>query len=123
MVKRILGISTALLALCAMISAGVNAAQQYTRQQMEEGFYNFVTSGGHVSQVYWGRKPKGGIALAAVTAAGDQVKAYAAAPAFRAKWAGFAASHNSNPQPPMAMRPLSQWRLQDGPDTGQVDKQ
>jgi hypothetical protein len=109
--------------MAAMVAAVVNAQQQYTRAQMEEGFYEFVTSGGHISQVNFGRKPKGGVALAAVTSAGDQMKAYAQSPAFRAKWAEYAKNNDSHPQPPVAMRPLAQLRLQNGPNTSDVDKQ
>src|SRR5439155_223217 len=110
--------------MCAVIAAAVNAQQQYSRAQMEEGFYNFVTSGGHISQVYFGRKPKGGgVALAAVTQAGDQVKAYAQSAAFRAKWAEFAKDHNSNPQPPAPMRPLATLRAMQGPDMSQMNQQ
>lgn len=121
--KRIASASVGMIALCALLTAGVNAEQQYSKAQLEEGFYSFVTSGGHISQVYFGRKPQGGVALAAVTTAGDQVKAYSQSAAFRAKWAEFAKNNDSHPQPPMPMRPIAQLRLQNGPDTSQVDKQ
>src|SRR5207248_11139120 len=113
----------AIVSVSATFGAAVYAQQQYSREQMEEGFYNFVSSGGHISQVYFGRKPKGGVALAAVTQAGDQVKAYAQSAAFRAKWAEFAKGHNSNPQPPAPMRPLATLRAMQGPSNSAVDKQ
>ena len=108
----------------ALLAMGVNAQQQYSKAMIEEGFYNFVTSGGHISQVNFGGKPKGGVALATVTNVADQVKAYSQSPAFKGKWAEYAKNNSgSTPQPPVAVRPLSQLRLQNGPDTAQVDKQ
>jgi hypothetical protein len=120
--KRIVTTSFAILAVSAVLAAGVSAAQQYSKSMIEEGFYNFVTSGGHISNVSFGSKPKGGIMLASVNDVASEVKVYAQSPAFKAKWAEFARGHNETPQP-VAMRPLSQLRLQNGPDTAQVDKQ
>src|SRR5881275_3312825 len=102
-VKRIILISAAFISVSAMIAAGVAAQAQYTRAQLEEGFDSFVTSGGHISDVSFGRKPKGGVALAAVTNAADQVKVYSQSAAFRTKWAEFARNNDSHPQPPAAM--------------------
>jgi hypothetical protein len=122
-VKRIVISSFAVLAVSALLAVGVHAEQQYSKAMIEEGFYNFVTSGGHISNVYFGSKPKGGIMLTSVNDVAGQVKAYSQSPAFKAKWAEFAGGHNSNPQPPVAMRPLTTLRMQNGPDTSQVDKQ
>jgi hypothetical protein len=121
--KRIVFTSVAFLAVSALVASGVAAQQQYSKALIEEGFYDFVTSGGHISNVNFGGKPKSGIMLAAVNDVAGQVKAYSQSSTFRSKWAEFAKNNDSHPQTPLAMRPLATLRLQNGPDTSQVDKQ
>src|SRR5947209_7754334 len=107
--RRIHVLSGGVMVLVIM-SAGWATQGQYSKAMIEEGFYNFVISGGHISQVSFGGKPRGGIMLASVTNVAEQVKAYSQSAAFRAKWAEYAKENDSHPQPPVAMRPLAQLR-------------
>jgi hypothetical protein len=121
-VKRIAIGSLVLLAAWALVAAGVAAESQYSRQMIEQGFTSFVESGGHVGNVNFGSKPRGGVVLATVNDVAGQVKAYSRSTAFRQKWTEYA--QRNVPSAPQPMLTLAQLRMQsNGPSNSDVDKQ
>lgn len=120
--KRIVITFVLLVAVSALVAAGVAAQAQYSRQMIEEGFTSFVESGGRISNVNFGGKPRGGVVLATVNGVAGQVKTYSQSAAFRQKWTEYA--HRNVPNPPQPMLTLAQLRIQsNGPSNSDVDKQ
>ena len=111
-----------LLAVGALVAAGVAAEQQYSKQMIEEGFTSFVESGGQIGNINFGGKPRGGVIVATVNDVAGQVKAYAQSAAFRQKWTEYA--RRNVPSQPQPMLTLEQLRMQNnGPSNSDVDKQ